>query len=53
VLDAMWDSWKEMVIIGGRPLATSWQPGWKLPAKFAMEAQPLMVRAGMLGGMKA
>jgi hypothetical protein len=53
VLGAMWSSWKELCIIGGRPMSAGYQAGWKIPAEYASEAMPLMVRAGMFGGLKA
>src|SRR3990167_5082026 len=53
VIGSMWSSWKELCIIGARPMSAAYQAGWKIPAEYASEAMPLMVRAGMFGGLKA
>ncbi len=50
VLGKVWDRWREVAIIGGEPLSAAYKAGYRLPAKWAMEAFPLMVRAGMLKG---
>ena len=53
VIGSMWCSWKELCIIGAQPMSAAYQAGWKIPAEYASEAMPLMVRAGMFGGLKA
>jgi hypothetical protein len=53
VLDAQWECWKEVVLIGGKPMSDCWKAGWQMPPRFRTEALPLIVRATMPEGVNS
>ncbi len=53
VLDAQWECWKEVVLIGGKPMSDCWKAGWQMPSRFRTEALPLIRRAAMPEGVNS